>query len=206
MLASAPWRMRDCTGMNGRAMARPAQRRKDRTPPPPIDAEALSALALRYVERFATSRARLSRYLERKVRERGWGGAAPPDIAALVERIAAAGYVDDAAFADARARSMTRRGLGERRLVEQLRYDGLEEGDREGALDIGAAARTDSALDFARRKRIGPWRASAVEDPALVKRQVAALIRAGHAPSLAWKIARMPSGTDEQDAREQLEG
>ena len=71
-------------------------------PPTPLDPARLERLALRYVERFATTRAKLRRYLERKLRERGWGADAAPDTAALVERMAALGYVDDAAFAEAR--------------------------------------------------------------------------------------------------------
>lgn len=38
----------------------------------PLDPARLERLALRYVERFATTRVKLTRYLERKVRERGW--------------------------------------------------------------------------------------------------------------------------------------
>ena len=49
-------------------------RRTDRRPRPPLEQEKLSELALSYVGRFATSRAKLATYLERKVRERGWTG------------------------------------------------------------------------------------------------------------------------------------
>ena len=37
----------------------------------PLDAAALDRLALRYVERFATTRGKLADYLRRKMRERG---------------------------------------------------------------------------------------------------------------------------------------
>ncbi|HYZ48955.1 MAG TPA: RecX family transcriptional regulator, partial [Sphingomonas sp.] len=40
----------------------------------PLDAPALERFALRYVERYATTRARLADYLSRKLRERGWAG------------------------------------------------------------------------------------------------------------------------------------
>ena len=42
----------------------------------------LDALALAYVGRFATTRARLRSYLARKIRERGWEGAREPDLVA----------------------------------------------------------------------------------------------------------------------------
>ncbi len=191
--------------MNASFMWEKRRTSSGKKPAPPLDAEALRALALRYVERFATTRARLGAYLERKLRERGWDASEPPEVEALVERIASAGYIDDAAFADARARSFTRRGLGARRLREQLRYDGVAEPDRVGALDIGEADRIEALLAFARRKRIGPWAREAATDPALLNRQVAGLLRAGHAPGAAWKIARMAPGTSEEVARQLLD-
>ena len=50
--------------------------RVPRRPVPPLDRAALERLALRYVERFATTRGRLTDYLKRKIRERGWDGDA----------------------------------------------------------------------------------------------------------------------------------
>lgn len=153
-------------------------------------------MALRYVERFATTRVRLSTYLKRKIRERGWAEGAPAaDPAALAERFAELGYIDDRAFAEAKATSMGRRGLGARRVSQALRFAGIEEEDAEAVAPVVEADRTASALEFARRKRIGPW-AREVPEPKLRERQVAAMVRAGHAPPLAWKIARMAPGED----------
>ena len=60
---------------------------KDRKPRPPLNREKLQALALHYVGRYATSRARLGDYLRRKVRERGWSGELEPPIEELVRRV-----------------------------------------------------------------------------------------------------------------------
>jgi len=38
----------------------------------PLKPESLSEMALAYVSRFATSQAKLTRYLNRKLAERGW--------------------------------------------------------------------------------------------------------------------------------------
>jgi regulatory protein len=153
-------------------------------------------MALRYVERFATTRGKLSAYLRRKVRERGWEEDAPPaDPEALAERLAGLGYIDDRAFAEARATSMGRRGLGARRVSEALRFAGIGEEDAEAVAPIVEADVMASALAFARRRRIGPY-AREAPDPATRERQVAAMVRAGHAPRLAWKIARMAPGED----------
>ncbi len=85
--------------------ARPA-----RKPRPPLDPESLERLGLFYAGRYATTRAKLAAYLGRKLGERGWAGTSPPPVEQLVERFAAAGYIDDAAFASARAASLQRRG------------------------------------------------------------------------------------------------
>jgi regulatory protein len=153
-------------------------------------------MALRYVERFATTRGKLAAYLRRKVRERGWEeGAAPAEPEALAERLAGLGYIDDRAFAEARATSMGRRGLGARRISQDLKFAGIEEEDAEAVAPIVEADTTSSALAFARRKRIGPWSREESDRPTR-ERQVAAMVRAGHAPRLSWRIARMAPGDD----------
>ena len=68
--------------------------RVPRRPVPALDRPALERLALRYVERFATTRGRLTDYLRRKIRERGWDGEMA-DPAAIAERMAELGYIDD---------------------------------------------------------------------------------------------------------------
>lgn len=154
---------------------------------PPLDAAALERLALRYVERYATSRARLSSYLQRKLRERGWSGEETPPIAALVERMAALGYVDDEAFATARAASLVRRGYGPRRVSQSLHAAGI---DAEDAASAKAQARHDAwaaALDFSRRRRIGPF-ASTLPDRDGRQKGLAALLRAGHDMAMARRL------------------
>src|SRR5438045_1268611 len=106
---------------------------RDRRPPPPLDRSSLERLALRYVERFATTRARLVSYLVRKIRERGWEGDAA-DPAALADKLAGLGYIDDRAFGEARARAMARRGLGKRRVACVFHQVGI------GSEDVEALA------------------------------------------------------------------
>lgn len=160
------------------------------SPPPPLDAPALERLALRYVERFATTRGKLRDYLNRKLRERGWSASTPPDSAALAERMAELGYIDDRAFAEARVAAMGRRGLGARRISGALRAAGIGEEDAGAvrpALDDQADA---SAIAFARRRRIGPF-ARDVADRAAEERAIAAMLRAGHGYDLARRVLAM---------------
>lgn len=177
-------------------MVRPPPRqtpRKERKPPPPLDAAALDRLALRYVERFATSRGKLTDYLNRKVRERGWSGD-PVDPASVAERMAGLGYVDDRAFAEARVRSLSRRGFGARRVAQALQAARIGADDAVAALEPVAETAFDTALAFARRRRIGPF-AEARADPKLRERQMAAMIRAGHGYALTRRIVDAAPGT-----------
>ena len=171
----------------------------DRRPAPPLDTAALDRLALRYVERFATTRGKLADYLRRKIRERGWDGV-PADPTALAERLAELGYIDDLTFAQSKAAALGRRGLGARRVSGALMQARVEEGDREAVAPEVAKRAVDTALAFARRKRLGPWARGEV-DRAGRDKQLAAMLRAGHSMDLARRILALAPGV-EPDADE----
>ena len=168
--------------------------RNQRRPAPPLDQAKLERLALRYVERFATTRGRLSDYLRRKIRERGWDGA-PADVDALAERFAELGYVDDRAYAEAKATAMTRRGLGARRVADALRHARVEAEDLEAVTPEVEERAPESALAFAKRKRFGPFAARA-PDRELLSKQLAAMARAGHGYDLSRRILQLPPGAE----------
>ncbi len=152
--------------------------RRPRRVPTPLDSERLEEMALAYVARFATSAARLERYLKRKLRERGWDGAREPDLAALVGRYAELGYVDDEAYARARSCSLLRRGYGPRRVRQALGEAGIGEELRE-AIRPGERAERRAALALARKRGFGPF-AAEPPDRARREKQLAAMLRAGH--------------------------
>lgn len=170
--------------------------------PRPLKRESLDELALAYVARFATSQAKLTRYLNRKLRERGWDDADPPQIEMLVERIAGYGYVNDAAYAEGQARSLTRRGYGRRRVNAALTAAGIDESDRESADQLTEAARVDAAWRYAERRRWGPFATEPVVDRAKREKMIAAFLRAGHEMTIARAILAMAPGQD-RDALEQ---
>ncbi len=153
-------------------------------------------MALAYVARFATSRGKLVRYLDRKVRERGWAGTADGRAAAqaAADRMTELSYVDDAAYASSRARTFAARGLGPRRLAADLSAAGVGQADRDeaaSALDAAAAA-----LRFAEKRRLGPFALEAA-DPKQREKQMGAMLRAGHGMDhvrqiLACKPGEMP--------------
>jgi regulatory protein len=161
---------------------------------PPLDDGKLRELALRYVGRFATTRAKLRAYLQRKVRERGWSGERPLDLQAIADGFAEQGYIDDAGYALAKSRSLTGRGYGKRRVVQALHVAGVEEEHGAAAREHADAEAIAAALRFAERRRIGPFAAQATSDPAQRERAVAAMVRAGHNFALSRAIVRLGPG------------
>jgi regulatory protein len=153
----------------------------------PLDAEGLERLGLFYAGRYATTRARLADYLRRKLRERGWSGPGAPPVEMLVERFAGLGYVDDAAFARAKTGALLRRGYGERRVTQALKAAGIGGEDLVPARDEAERGAEQSALRFARRRRIGPY-AQAPLDREARRKAAAAMLRAGHRIDLVRRI------------------
>jgi regulatory protein len=162
-------------------------------PRPPLDAEALERLALHYVSRYATTRAKLAAYLRRKLAERGWSEAAPPALDRLAERFSEAGYIDDAAFASARAASLQRRGYGERRVAQALKAAGIGEEDGADAREEASEGAWAAALRFAERRRIGPYGEEQV-DRAARQRAFGAMVRAGHRTEYVRRILNASPG------------
>jgi len=168
---------------------------------PPLDEAELEQAALFYAGRYATTRAKLSSYLARKLRERGWEGPVEPPLDALVERMARLGYVDDRAFASARAAALSRRGYGAGRVEAALRAAGIAPEDAAGAREIAADGAWEAALRFAERRKLGPFAAARADRPARAK-ALAAMLRAGHPARLARRIlAAGPGEIPEADSR-----
>jgi regulatory protein len=175
---------------------RAAPERVPREPraPRPIDAAQLQDMAVGYAAKYATTAAKLRRYLGRKLGERGWSGEALPDVESLVGRITSLGYVDDRAYAASKARDLAARGFGARRVRGALSAAGV------GRDDVAAVTAPDddadgadtalaTAIAFARRRRFGPFaRDGASTDPARMRRELAAMARAGHDFDVAKRV------------------
>ncbi|GGD65369.1 hypothetical protein GRI62_11375 [Erythrobacter arachoides] len=147
-------------------------------PRKPLDRQSLEDLALSYAARYATSSAKLARYLERKLFERGWAAEDEPDLPALVARFVEKRYVDDEAFARARSSDLLRRGYGGRRVRQSLGQAGIAE-KITARMAPGEHAAREAALQMARKRRIGPFAPEPVA-PEKREKQIAAMLRAGH--------------------------
>jgi regulatory protein len=127
---------------------------------------------------------------------------AVPLIEAEVERLERAGLINDARYAEMKARSALARGRGSRRILRDLGQKGVSAAPAREALvratgealenvgqDLDASevlqvAEFEAALTFTRKKRLGPYRVDPLpeawaEASKVWRREAAALARAG---------------------------
>ena len=107
-------------------------------------------------------------------------------------------------YAESKARSLTARGYGQRRVIEALRGAGVEEADGEGARRHSEQEAVTAALRFAERRRIGPFAPLPPDRPAREK-AIAAMVRAGHSFELARAVTALaPGAAVNRDALDEL--
>ena len=163
---------------------------------------------MHYLERFSSSAANLRRVLERKMRRRvPADGEMPPNAGAMIDAVIAKaiaqGWIDDAAYAAQKARSLHRRGASLRTIRQTLGLKGVETDDQADALERlqeekGAPLDRAAALALARRRKLGPFRRPEDRE-AQRDRDMAVLGRAGFPYDLVRKIimATDPDALDE---------
>ena len=178
---------------------------------------ALREAALAHLARFATTEAGLVRVLDRRVdRWRGQaeaeGRETETDAAAarravreVARSLAASGVVDDTAYAAMRARGLARAGRSRRAIGAHLAAKGVGEEVARAAMPE-PEAELGAALAYARRRRLGPFRAGSHPDPDALpgsdvearRREIGAMARAGFPQPVATEALRM--GRDEAEA------
>lgn len=193
---------------------RPAGRQAPDAPrppgPPPGEAK-LREAATAHLARFAATEAGLRRVLQRRVDR--WARAAEafglenlaPLIAAgrqaaaeVAKQMAATGVVDDAAFAESRARRLLRGGRSRRATLAHLAQKGVDAETAAAALPEGEGAEIDAALALCRRRRLGPFGAG--DAPAELRlKALATLARAGFGRDVAQ--AALGMAPEEAEAR-----
>ncbi|MBV9538545.1 MAG: RecX family transcriptional regulator [Acidisphaera sp.] len=162
--------------------------------------QALRERALLHTGRYATTEAGLARVLTRFVaRSAGPADAeaavaAASDIAEIVAELAAAGAVQDASFASGRARRLSRAGRSNRAVAAHLHARGVPADLIVQALPTDELAAAVAAM---RRRRFGAFR-SGVADADRVRKELAALTRAGFPLSVARQALALNSLDAEQ--------
>ena len=100
-----------------------------------LDAEALERLAYHYVARYATTRAKLSSYLARKIKQRGCEITDVTLVMTIVTKMADLGFVNDSAYAEMKTGALLRRGYGAR---PTRRINSLNRGSARNASSSGS--------------------------------------------------------------------
>jgi regulatory protein len=167
----------------------------------PLSPAYLERAALAYLERFAASTASLKRVLMSRIRRAGDAGDPNAEralewVQGVIEKMIRLGYVNDEAYARMKAASLHRRGLGRRRVEATLAQKGIGHqqvasalaavAEEEGAED-GPALERAAAWRFARRRRLGLYRAEAARAQ-MRERDMAALARAGFSFDIAREV------------------
>jgi regulatory protein len=187
------------------------------TPPGPApDAGRLRDAALAHLARFASTEAGLVRVLDRRIlrwsRRALASGDAPEQVEAqaaaarlavrtVASGLVGAGVVDDAAYAESRARSLTRGGRSRRAIEAHLAQHGVAPELVEAALPEDRDAELGAALMQARRRRIGPFgEEGALDDPVMRNKALAMLARAG----FSRDVAERALGLDREEAEQRV--
>ncbi len=189
---------------------RRARGTRQRPAGPAPDAARLAEAALTHLARFAATEAGLRRVLARRVdrwaraaEAEGQADVAPRAAAAkeaaaqVAKRMVAQGAVDDAAFAESRARRLQRSGRSRRATLAHLMEKGVDPATAAAALPEGEAAELAAALAFCRRRRIGPFALTEMPPEARLK-ALATLARAGFARDVAQRALRMDHAAAEE--------
>lgn len=173
---------------------------------PPPDAASLHEAALAYLARYAATEATVRRVLNRRIDR--WARAQPDPEAAAdqaataraladqeIRRLAAAGLLDDAAYAEHRGRALRQAGSSRRAAAVKLAAKGVAPATARAALGDDAEAELAAALVTARKRRIGPFR-TREPDPV---RELGVLARAGFSRDIARRA--LDTDPDEAEAR-----
>ncbi len=181
------------------AMAEDRDRNKRRGPRKATP-KYLRNAALHYLERYASSSAHLRRLLLAKVARSARAYDSDPEmdaeagataVEALIAELLGAGLLDDARYAGERARILHRRGASARAIRAGLLAKEIEADDIDRALaglrEEAAEPELAAALAYARRRRLGPYRAARAREDRREK-DLAALGRKGFGYDLARRV------------------
>lgn len=137
----------------------------------------LYAVALWYLERFGGTRARLQRTLQRRIAKARsqFGADLAPEaemwIEDILQRLAAAGHLNDVAFADSRIAKGRRQGKSRQQLRYELTQAGVAMPLQAQALAAAEEADPDvelrAAQAYLRRRKLGPYRQGKPDGSAL---------------------------------------
>jgi regulatory protein len=173
--------------------------------PPNVTRLGLEGAALRYLERFDCSVARLRKVLSERVAKAARAGvaeaeAAPAIVEQILERYQESGLIDDQRFAKNFAERAQERGTSRRMIEQKLRARGISADTVEGLLPRHESAQSEleSAQAFARRRRLGPHRKPETRE-AYRRKDLMAMARAGFNYDTASRVIGVGNSSSGED-------
>jgi len=182
---------------SGAQVVPPAAAGDNKRAPRRVTPADLKGLALDYLDRFSATRQRLRQVMLRKIRlsARAHGDDPEPIIAALEEAILwleERGFLSDSAYAESKARALVARGTSRARILANLASKGVAGDTAREALDRLALEYEEPELEaarrYARRRRLGPYRADPDVRAESRNKDLATMARAGFAGRVARQV------------------
>jgi regulatory protein len=172
--------------------------------PPNVTRAGIEASALRYLERFDCSVARLRKVLNERIAKAARAGvaeaaAAPAIVEEFLLRYQSSGLIDDQRFAKNFAARQRDRGMSGRMIEQKLRARGISAEVVQQLLPRGESAsiELEAARAFARRRRLGPHRKPDVRE-AYRRKDLMAMARAGFNYDIASRVVGNSSSSDDE--------
>ena len=178
---------------------------------PPPDQASLYQAALTHLARYSTTELGLRQVLRRRVDR--WARLQPDQataapvvaaarqlIEAVVARLVQAGAVNDTAFAASRTHGYQRSGQSKRSIQMRLLAKGVAPEIARAAATHDADTELAAALVLARKRRIGPFRATEDSGIAVRIKEMALLARAG----FSRDVAQQALATAREDAEQRI--
>lgn len=157
---------------------------------------------MRHLQRWPASESRVRRLLEQRVRRaQSFHGGTKEEAAPLIEAVIAelreSRILDDDAFARLWVDHLRRRGTSQRMIEKKLWEKGVDRLRVSAALadyvpDEGGDPELDSAVAYATRRRLGPYRKPFDPDPVRRRKDLASMARAGFSYGIASKVLSAP--------------
>lgn len=163
----------------------------------PLDLAGLERAAVRHLQRFPCSEDRLTWVLKRRIRraddltdaERAALVAHLPEVVAKMRRF---GLVDDARYAQALVESLHRKGKGRRAIRAKLRERMVPAEHADAAIaameDGVEDPELEAAMNYAKRRRIGPYHRDPQRRVERRQKDLAALARQGFGYGVARQV------------------
>ena len=161
--------------------------------PKKITKQRLKNIALYYLRRFETSVGKLRQVLQNRVNDyaffdKEFDKAEAYDwVEEIVGDFQRYGYVDDQRFTEIKIRDYVNAGKSQRYIVGKLKEKGVEAAIIDAAWEKQEYNEYDTALKFAQKKHIGPYR-SAEKRQEFKQKDMGALVRAGFSYDVVLEV------------------